>query len=141
MCSVRLSVWSSSILDTLLSESTSWFRQNSDSSDFYLLGTFDPNLFIFCFLSSFPQPFRNRYLCFCFAKKPRETFLYKIDVLGLMGLIVDSFDVCWESGWLRKYRKWSWHFRAKKNLLLEHLWCLVTVKIEYLDITYAYEKA
>jgi hypothetical protein len=40
-----------SILDTLLSESTSWFRQNCDSSDFYLLGTFDPNLSIFCFLS------------------------------------------------------------------------------------------
>lgn len=48
------------------------------------------------------QPFRDRYLCFCFAKKPRETFLYKIDVLGLMGLIVDSFDVWWESGWLRE---------------------------------------
>ena len=98
------SVWSSSILDTLLSESTSWFRQNSDSSDFYLLGTFDPNLFIFCFLTFFfPQPFRNGHLCFCFAKKPRETFLYKIDVLGLMGLIVDSFDVWCECGWLSEY--------------------------------------
>ena len=37
---------------------------------------------------------------FLFCQKTyRETFLYKIDVLGLMGLIVDSFDVWCESGW------------------------------------------
>ena len=92
--SVRL-VLGIHILDTLLSESTQWLIWSLFAEDFW-------SKLIYFQLSFSPQPFRNRYLCFCFAKKPRETFLYKIDVLGLIGLIVDSFDVWWESGWLRE---------------------------------------
>ena len=64
---------------------------------------------------------------FLFCQKTyRETFLYKIDVLGLMGLIVDSFDVWCESGWLSDtYIKVIMALLGEKNLLLFRITLLI----------------